>query len=113
MIEKLAQKQLLAYNQNDLDAFCACYHHQVQVLDDTHQILCQGIDQFRLRYQDLFTKFSCGATVSNRMVLARHCVDLETWWRIEKKTQTHTQGDVLVYYQELDQLIYKVQFFKP
>ena len=38
-IAELAQRQLAAYNTADLDGFCACYHPQVAVWDDTSETL--------------------------------------------------------------------------
>ena len=49
-VEHLAQSQLLAYNQSDLDAFCACYHDQVRVRDQQGHCVAEGIDAFRQRY---------------------------------------------------------------
>jgi hypothetical protein len=112
MIELLAQKQLSAYNQNDLDTFCVCYHPQVQILDEDSRIVCQGIANFRTRYIALFTHFQCGAEVSQRIYLGSHCVDLESWWRIDLRTQERTEGKVMVRYSMSDDLISCVQFFK-
>ena len=38
-VEQLAHDQLQAYNQSDLDAFCACYHSDIQILDQEGQCL--------------------------------------------------------------------------
>ena len=113
MIELLAQKQLAAYNQKDLDAFCACYHPHVQILAEDSTLICQGIVDFRARYVSLFTHFQFGAEVSQRLHLGSHCVDLESWWRVDLRTQERTAGDVMVRYSMSDDLISCVQFFKP
>ena len=36
-ITRLAARQLEAYNQGDLEAFCACYHTDVVVYDENGQ----------------------------------------------------------------------------
>ncbi|MGA0173227.1 MAG: nuclear transport factor 2 family protein, partial [Phycisphaerales bacterium] len=81
-IESLAARQLAAYNAADLDAFCDCYHPEVRVLDDLEERLV-GIAAFRERYRDLFTRWTFGAEVTQRLVLGPHAIDLERWWRID------------------------------
>ena len=63
LVSELAQRQLDAYNLSDLDAFCACYHPDVVVLDDQKETV-RGIEAFRARYVSLFEKweFWCGRT---------------------------------------------------
>ena len=42
------------YNRADLEAFVACYHPDVRVFNGDEQTV-SGIDEFRKRYQSLFT----------------------------------------------------------
>jgi len=108
-IERLAQQQLDAYNQSDLDAFVACYHPDVQVLSGDEQTI-HGIEDFRERYQDLFSEWQFGATVPQRISLRTHCVDLEEWWRIDPSTGQRSEGQILVRYEEREGLIGTAQF---
>lgn len=108
-IEQLAQQQLDAYNQADLDAFVACYHPEVEVRNGDETSI-NGIEEFRARYQDLFDAWQFGASVPRRIALNTHCVDLETWWRIDPETGERSEGQVLVRYQERDGRIGMVQF---
>jgi hypothetical protein len=108
-IARLAEKQLDAYNQSDLDAFVACYHPDVRVWNGDEQSIA-GIDEFRERYQDLFSEWQFGATVPQRISLSTHCVDLEEWWRIDPETGERSEGQILVRYEERDGLIGTVQF---
>ena len=55
-IEDLAQQQLDAYNNANLDKFVACYHPDVRVFNGNEHCL-SGIDAFRARYQTLFDKW--------------------------------------------------------
>ena len=110
VVEQLALAQLQAYNQSDLDAFCACYHPQVQILDEAGAVTIQGLDSFRERYVDLFSRYQFGATVSQRLVLNQTCIDDESWWRIDPDTGSRSEGRVLVRYQEKGGKIALVQF---
>ena len=110
-VELLAAQQLDAYNASDLESFCACYHEAVVVLDDREETL-QGLQAFRERYQTLFEQWEFGADVPTRIQAGNHCVDYETWWRIDPKTGERSQGEVLVRYTEKDGKIAVVQFLK-
>jgi hypothetical protein len=108
-IERLAQQQLDAYNRADLDAFVACYHPDVRVLSGDEQTI-NSIDEFRERYQELFSEWQFGATVPQRIALNTHCVDFEEWWRIDPSTGERSEGQILVRYEEREGLIGTVQF---
>lgn len=110
-IVELAARQLAAYNASDLDAFCACYHPEVVVMDAEEQI-AQGLTDFRERYRGLFEGFQFGAEVSKRLDAGGHCVDYETWWRIDPGTGVRSEGLVLVRYTLRDDTIGWVQFFR-
>ncbi|MGA1398839.1 MAG: nuclear transport factor 2 family protein [Phycisphaerales bacterium] len=111
-IESLAARQLAAYNAADLDAFCDCYHPEVRVLDDLEERLA-GIAAFRERYRDLFTRWTFGAEVTQRLVLGPHAIDLERWWRIDPDQGKRSEGEVLVRYSLRDDRIGTVQFLRP
>jgi hypothetical protein len=111
-IESLAARQLAAYNAADLDAFCDCYHPEVRVLDDLEERLV-GIAAFRERYRDLFTRWTFGAEVTQRLVLGPHAIDLERWWRIDPDQGQRSEGEVLVRYSLRDDRIGTVQFLRP
>lgn len=49
------ENQLNAYNDRDLDAFCACFHDEVIVRDfPSGTIRIRGMRDFRSRYETLF-----------------------------------------------------------
>jgi hypothetical protein len=110
-VQALAAHQLDAYNASDLDGFCACYHEEVVVLDDGQETV-KGLKAFRARYQDLFEKWQFGAAVPARVQAGNHCVDHETWWRIDPESGERTEGEILVRYTEKDGKIAVVQFLK-
>ncbi len=94
-IEELAQTQLDAYNRADLDAFCACYHPNVLMLEG-EEPGAEGIEAFRERYAAMFERGSFGAKVPARLVHGDHCVDEELWWRLDPGTEELSQGRLLV-----------------
>ena len=108
-IEELASMQLAAYNAADLEAFVACYHKDILVLTGDEESL-RGRADFRERYRSLFEGWNFGAAVPQRLGVAEHCVDYETWWRIDPETGDRSEGVVLVRYSLRDDLIGVVQF---
>ena len=108
-IVDLATRQLEAYNRSDLDAFVACYHEDVLVLDGDEESV-RGREAFRERYRSLFEAWQFGAEVPQRLHLAGHCVDLEHWWRVDPTTKERSTGTVLVRYEARGDTIGTVQF---
>ena len=112
VISELARAQLEAYNKADLEAFCACYHPQVRVLDQDGVCTLEGISDFRARYGGMFERYEqVQASVPHRLVHGSHCVDLEHYSRLERSTQERSGGTVLVRYTEREGLIGTAQFF--
>jgi hypothetical protein len=108
-IEELAFRQLAAYNNFDLDGFCACYHKEVRMFDG-EELELEGIETFRARYADMFAHGGFGGTVSRRLSVGQHCVDEEEWWRMDPETGERQAGVILVRYVERDGKIGLVQF---
>ncbi len=111
-IADLATRQLAAYNVADLEAFCACYHEDVVVLDSDGVETVRGLGAFRERYRTMFETMRFGATVSTRLALGIHCIDDETWWRVHPETEERSEGRVMVRYAERDGRIGLVQFLR-
>ena len=110
-IVTLAARQLEAYNASDLDAFCACYHAEVEVWNDREPAF-SGLVDFRERYRDLFERWTFGGEVPERLSMGDHAIDLEHWWRVNPDTGERTEGDLLVRYTLRDDLIGVVQFLR-
>ena len=111
-ISRLAARQLEAYNQADLDQFCACYHADVVVYDEDGQESLRGAEAFRARYAPMFRRGHFGATVSTRLSVGDHCIDLEEYWREAVEGQEAVHGQVLVRYRLKEGLIGEVQFLR-
>jgi hypothetical protein len=70
--------QLDAYNAQDLDAFCACYHDDVKVEDGNGKLLSAGIEAFRSVYAVLFARHPANrAEVVHRTRIGAWVVDEE------------------------------------
>jgi hypothetical protein len=110
-IEALAIRQLEAYNASDLEAFVACYHPEVVVMEGEDEV-CRGREAFRDRYRTMFEAWEFGGTVPERLHLAGHCIDFEHYWRIDPETGERTEGQIMVHYHERDGLIGQVRFLR-
>jgi hypothetical protein len=54
-VEELAQKQLDAYNAQEIEAFLECYSEDVTVLEfPSNNVVYQGIGEMRKRYSRMF-----------------------------------------------------------
>ncbi len=111
LVVQLAKRQLAAYNTADLDAFCACYHPDVKVLDADGVVTLAGMEHFRARYAGLFRDFEeVHAEVDMRVVLGAHVVEREQWSRRNRATGEVSGGTVLVRYTEREGTIAVAQF---
>lgn len=111
-IAALAARQLEAYNRADLDAFCACYHPDVVVLDADGAVRQQGASAFRAAYAPMFARGGFGATVTHRHTVGPHGFDLESFWRDDPETGERIEGVVMVRYTLREDRIGLVQFFR-
>ena len=76
--EELAQGQLEAYNDRDLDRFCSYFSPDVRVLDaQTHDVLFVGMDAFRERYARTFSNENLHCQLVNRIVHNHIVIDQE------------------------------------
>jgi hypothetical protein len=56
--ETIVQRQLDAYNRQDLAAFCACFHDEVEVRSlTTDKTSFKGMEVFQQNYQTLFATY--------------------------------------------------------
>ena len=77
--EELAQGQLEAYNNHDIDTFCMFFSDTVQVYDAvTKEILFSGIQTFREKYTKSFANPELHCTLENRMIHDNIVIDQES-----------------------------------
>ena len=113
LASELSDRQLAAYNAADLEAFCACYHQHVRVLDEDGNVTCEGMEAFRVRYATFFGSCSeVRAAIRQRIALGRSVVELEVYQRRPHASDLLEEGEVIVRYTERDGLIAIAQFIK-
>lgn len=108
----LSEEQLVAYNNRDIQAFCACYHEEVKVLDEEGEVTMNGMETFKQRYTSLFESYVTHAWITERMLLPPHIVEKERYVRKNLETGEESSGDILVRYTERDGKIALVEFLR-
>jgi uncharacterized protein (TIGR02246 family) len=74
----LVQRQLDAYNAQDLDAFCACFANDCVLAELNGAVTQQGMTAIRQRYQTLFETYPENhAALVNRVVVGEVVIDHE------------------------------------
>ena len=77
--EELAQGQLEAYNNHDIETFCSFFSKNIQVYDAmTKEIMFSGMEAFRERYTKRFANPELHCTLVNRMVHENIVIDQES-----------------------------------
>jgi hypothetical protein len=72
------EAQLVAYNAQDIEAFCACYHDDVCIEDGNGVVLSTGIAVFRQKYAALFARHPANRVeVVQRMRIGPWVIDEE------------------------------------
>jgi hypothetical protein len=76
--EALAQRQLDAYNARDMEAFCAPYSEDVQIVGLDGKEQARGKEAFKARYRDRFQKLTAlHCQLVKRMVVGNYVLDEE------------------------------------
>jgi|CXWL01.1.fsa_nt_gi uncharacterized protein (TIGR02246 family) len=74
----VVQRQLDAYNAQDIDAFCACFSADCVLAELNGTVTQQGGDAIRQRYQALFATYPENhAALVNRVVVGDVVIDHE------------------------------------
>lgn len=111
-ILSLSDAQLIAYNNRDIEAFCACYHEEVVVLDEAGNTSLTGLEAFRESYGKMFGAYELQAWITERICLAPHIVEKEYYQRRQLETGEESSGEVIVRYTERDGRIAIVEFLR-
>jgi hypothetical protein len=105
--EELAQGQLEAYNNHDIDTFCTFFTEDVFVYDAlTKDVLFEGMDAFRKRYTKSFSNPKLRCTLVNRMVHDNIVIDQESVVGLGEETVK-----AIAIYHVKDGLIQEVYFY--
>lgn len=106
---QLAQKQLDAYNQRNLEAFLEPYAEDVKIYNFPDELVTEGKEKMREGYGQMFentTDLHC--TLMNRMVLENTVIDRE--YVIFDKNQSPVE--VIAIYKIKDEKIAEVYFIR-
>ena len=77
--EELAQGQLEAYNNHNIDLFCSFFAKDIRVYDaHTQTLLIEGMTDFRARYTKTFSNTKLHCTLVNRMIQENIVIDQES-----------------------------------
>lgn len=106
-VERLVQKQLDYYNENNLEAFVSTYHEDIEIINlEDNTLILKGIEALTEKYRERFQVQKVKAKLLNRIVIGDKVIDHEAVSGIKK--------DELVYavatYKVEDDLIRKVWF---
>ncbi|WP_085900607.1 nuclear transport factor 2 family protein [Kiloniella majae] len=104
---EIAEKQLVAYNNHDLESFCDCFSEDVEVqllLDD--EVLFRGKSALRVTYAERFSHPKLHARLLNRIAVGRVVIDEEEVTGLGNGSSLH----VLAIYEIEHGLISKVRF---
>lgn len=110
----IVDKQLLAYNNQDIDAFAATYHEQVEIHYFPGGLQYKGKDELISRYGSKFARLKClEASSLNRIVEGRFLVDHELAESCSKQAGVVDRSvRVIAMYEVEDGLIRRVIFSK-
>lgn len=108
--EDIVQKQVLAYNSRDIDAFTKCHHPNVKLYSlGNNDPFVVGRTQLTSRYQDIFEKSpNLNTEIVQRMILGDTVIDKEV---ITGRSGVEKQNFVAIY-QILDGLIFRAYFVR-
>lgn len=108
--EQLVERQLAAYNARDLDAFCATYAEDVEIIRlPATQPALRGRDALRAFYaEQRFNRDRLHATVRQRIVLGNKVIDHEHVTGLDPSPR-----EVVAIYEVRDGLISRVWFVAP
>lgn len=76
---EIANQQLVAYNNRDIDAYCALFHKDATLIDlPSSKVVAEGIDQIRAMYTARFAISDLKCKVHSMSDLANFAIDRET-----------------------------------
>ena len=105
----VAEAQLEAYNDQDLDGHCACFADDIVVADLNGAVTISGIAAYRAKYVQVFADFPQNkAELLNRVVVGNTVIDHE---RVSRTPGGDT-FEVAAIYTIADAQIVRVDFVK-
>jgi hypothetical protein len=108
----IVDQQLLAYNNQDIDAFVATYHQDVEIYNFPKQLKYIGRDNLKNTYKGMFERLKClNASSKRRIVLNNTVIDHElAEMCTTDKNIVDKSIEVIAIYEVEDGLIKRVMF---
>ncbi len=104
----IADRQLVAYNALDLDAYCALFHEEAElILLPSQEVIARGRDKIREIYAARFATPGLRCVVHERSALGRVAIDRETVHMDDKDPL-----EILALYEIEDGLIVRAFFLR-
>ncbi|MEW6989825.1 nuclear transport factor 2 family protein [Colwelliaceae bacterium 6441] len=109
---RIVDQQLNAYNSQDIEAFVATYHPEVEIYDFPNQLKYSGRDKLRQNYQGMFANLKClNASSKKRIILNNTVIDHElAQMCTTDKNTVDTRIEVIAIYEVEAGLIKRVMF---
>ncbi|MDT8861585.1 nuclear transport factor 2 family protein [Alkalihalobacillus sp. MEB130] len=105
-----AQKQLVAYNNRDIESFMNCYAENCIVEDGAGQILMKNAEEMRKRYTDLFqTSPNLHCQLVSRTVVGQYVLDEE---KVTGSRGREEVNHVVAVYRVVNGIIQHVRFLR-
>ncbi|MEO1437906.1 MAG: nuclear transport factor 2 family protein [Bacteroidota bacterium] len=110
----LAEAQLMAYNQRDLEAFLSPYGDSVKIFNDLEQFGYQGKAAMRENYASWFSSVdTLHCTVVNRIATGNTVIDHENVVFRRTGTSDVVTFEAIAIYKVADGKIQEVHFVRP
>ncbi len=105
---EIADEQLTAYNNHDLNAFCALFHEKAELIDlPSNTVVAKGMKAIRTLYADRFANPDLKCVVHTKTDLADFAIDRETLHGLPTG-----KVEIIAMYQVQNSLIDKVYFIR-
>ncbi|WP_395377329.1 nuclear transport factor 2 family protein [Marinicella sp. W31] len=105
---EIANLQLLAYNARDIDAFCALFDDQAELIDlPSSNTIATGIDEIRTFYEGRFSEPDLQCTVHAHSDIGNFAIDRETVYGLPD-----SPVDVVAMYEVIEDKIQRVFFIR-
>jgi len=108
----IVDQQLAAYNAQNIEAFIATYHKDVEIYNFPNELKYKGRAKLKKAYQGMFSQLKClNASSLKRIVLNNTVIDYELAQMCsEKKEIVDTKVEVIAIYEVEEGLIKRVMF---
>ena len=105
---QIADQQLVAYNNHDLDAYCALFHDNATLIDlPSSHVVAEGIEQIRTMYKTRFEIPRIQCKVHSTSDLANFAIDRETVYGLPDGPV-----DIVAMYEVIDSKIQRLFFIR-